>query len=91
MNNVLGLVEMKGLVGVIEVVDVMVKFVNVQLIGYEKIGFGLIIVMVCGDVGVVKVVVDVGSVVVSVVGEVKFSYVILCLYSDVEVILLKFV
>lgn len=91
MNNVQGLVEIKGLVGVIEVVDVMVKFVNVQLVGYEKIGFGLVIVMVCGDVGVVKVVVDVGSVVVSVVGEVKFCYVILCLYSDVEVILLKLV
>lgn len=46
MNNALGLVETKGLVGAIEAADAMVKSANVQLIGYEKIGSGLITVMV---------------------------------------------
>lgn len=44
--------------------------------------------MVCGDVGVVKVVIDVGVVVVECVGELLFVYVILCLYIEVDVILL---
>lgn len=66
----------------------MVKLVNVILIGYEKIGFGLVIVMVCGDVGVVKVVIEVGVVVVRNVGIVMSIYVIFCLYIDVEEILL---
>lgn len=54
MNNALGLVETKGLVGAIEAADAMVKSANVQLVGYEKIGSGLITVMVRGDVGAVK-------------------------------------
>lgn len=36
MNNALGLVETKGLVGAIEAADAMVKSANVQLVGYEK-------------------------------------------------------
>ncbi|SQI23063.1 carboxysome shell protein [Salmonella enterica subsp. arizonae] len=42
MNNALGLVETKGLVGAIEAADAMVKSANVQLVGYEKIGSGLV-------------------------------------------------
>ena len=61
MNNALGLVETKGLVGAIEAADAMVKSANVQLVGYEKIGSGLITVMVRGDVGAVKAAVDAGS------------------------------
>lgn len=61
MNNALGLVETKGLVGAIEAADAMVKSANVQLIGYEKIGSGLITVMVRGDVGAVKAAVDAGQ------------------------------
>ena len=61
MNNALGLVETKGLVGAIEAADAMVKSANVQLIGYEKIGSGLITVMVRGDVGAVKAAVAAGS------------------------------
>ncbi|MDT1818585.1 propanediol utilization microcompartment protein PduJ, partial [Acinetobacter baumannii] len=72
----LGLVETKGLVGAIEAADAIVKSANVQLIGYEKIGSGLITVMVRGDVGAVKAAVDAGSAAASVVGEVKSSHVI---------------
>ncbi|WP_249360892.1 propanediol utilization microcompartment protein PduJ, partial [Citrobacter sp. wls613] len=69
MNNALGLVETKGLVGAIEAADAMVKSANVQLVGYEKIGSGLITVMVRGDVGAVKAAVDAGSAAASAVGE----------------------
>ncbi len=89
MNNALGLVETKGLVGAIEAADAMVKSANVQLIGYEKIGSGLITVMVRGDVGAVKAAVDAGSAAASVVGEVKSSHVIPRPLSDVEAILPK--
>ncbi|WP_187982292.1 propanediol utilization microcompartment protein PduJ [Klebsiella pneumoniae] len=89
MNNALGLVETKGLVGAIEAADAMVKSANVQLIGYEKIGSGLITVMVRGDVGAVKAAVDAGSAAASVVGEVKSSHVIPRQHSDVEAILPK--
>ena len=61
MNNALGLVETKGLVAAIEAADAMVKSANVQLVGYEKIGSGLVTVMVRGDVGAVKAAVDAGS------------------------------
>lgn len=89
MNNALGLVETKGLVGAIEAADAMVKSANVQLIGYEKIGSGLITVMVRGDVGAVKAAVDAGSAAASVAGEVKSSHVIPRPHSDVEAILPK--
>ena len=89
MNNALGLVETKGLVGAIEAADAMVKSANVQLIGYEKIGSGLITVMVRGDVGAVKAAVDAGSAAASVVGEGKSSHVIPRPHSDVEAILPK--
>lgn len=89
MNNALGLVETKGLVGAIEAADAMVKSANVQLIGYEKIGSGLITVMVRGDVGAVKAAVDAGSAAASVNGEVKSSHVIPRPHSDVEAILPK--
>ena len=68
MNNALGLVETKGLVGAIEAADAMVKSANIQLVGYEKIGSGLITVMVRGDVGAVKAAVDAGSAAASAVG-----------------------
>ena len=45
-NEALGMVETKGLVGSIEAADAMVKAANVTLIGYEKIGSGLVTVMV---------------------------------------------
>ena len=75
MNNALGLVETKGLVGAIEAADAMVKSANVQLVGYEKIGSGLIT--------------DAGSAAASAVGEVKSCHVIPRPHSDVEAILPK--
>ena len=58
MGNALGLIETKGLVGAIEAADAMTKSANVELVGYEKIGSGLVTIMVRGDVGAVKAAVD---------------------------------
>lgn len=51
VSDALGMVETRGLVGAIEAADAMVKAANVNLVGYEKIGSGLVTVMVRGDVG----------------------------------------
>jgi len=89
MNNALGLVETKGLVGAIEAADAMVKSANVQLVGYEKIGSGLVTVMVRGDVGAVKAAVEAGAVAAKDVGQVQSCHVIPRPHSDVENILPK--
>ena len=88
MNNALGMVETKGLVGAIEAADAMVKAANVTLEGTEKIGSGLVTVMVRGDVGAVKAAVDAGSAAQK-VGEVVSTHVIPRPHSDVELILPK--
>jgi Carbon dioxide concentrating mechanism/carboxysome shell protein len=89
MNEALGMVETKGLVGAIEAADAMTKSANVILTGYEKIGSGLVTVMVRGDVGAVKAAVDAGSVAAAKVGEVMSQHVIPRPHSDVEKILPK--
>ena len=61
MSEALGLIETKGLVGAIEAADAMVKAASVTIASYEKIGFGLVTVMVRGDVGAVKAAVDAGA------------------------------
>ena len=48
MGEALGMIETKGLVGAIEAADAMTKSANVTLMGYEKIGSGLVTVMVRG-------------------------------------------
>ncbi|WP_269843917.1 propanediol utilization microcompartment protein PduA [Latilactobacillus fuchuensis] len=87
MNNALGMIETKGLVAAIEAADSMVKAANVSLEGYEKIGSGLVTVIVRGDVGAVKAAVDAGTASAENVGEVVSSYVIPRPHTDVEKIL----
>ena len=87
MNNALGMVETKGLVGAIEAADAMVKAANVTLEGYEKIGSGLVTIMVRGDVGAVKAAVDAGAAAADKVGQVVSVHVIPRPHGDVEKIL----
>lgn len=83
-NDALGMVETKGLVGAIEAADAMVKAANVRLIGYEKIGSGLVTVMVRGDVGAVKAATDAGAAAVEKVGQLVSVHVIPRPHKDVE-------
>ena len=86
-KEALGMVETKGLVGAIEAADAMVKSANVALVGYEKIGSGLVTVMVRGDVGAVKASVDAGAAAAEKVGEIVSQHVIPRPHTDVEKIL----
>lgn len=89
MSEALGMVETKGLVGAIEAADAMVKAANVTLIGYEKIGSGLVTVMVRGDVGAIKAATDAGAAAAQKVGEVVSTHVIPRPHTDVEKLLPK--
>ncbi|MBQ9437313.1 MAG: BMC domain-containing protein [Lachnospiraceae bacterium] len=86
-SEALGMVETKGLVGAIEAADAMVKAANVSLVGYEKIGSGLVTVMVRGDVGATKAAVEAGSAAAAVVGTVVSTHVIPRPHSDTEKII----
>ncbi|MFM2477761.1 propanediol utilization system shell hexameric protein GrpH [Celerinatantimonas sp. MCCC 1A17872] len=88
-QEALGMVETKGLVSAIEAADTMVKSANVTLVGYEKIGSGLVTVMVRGDVGAVKAATDAGSSAAAKVGELVSVHVIPRPHVEVEKILPK--
>ena len=89
-NEALGMVETRGLTAAIEAADAMVKAAEVTLIGTEKIGSGLVSVMVRGDVGAVKAAVEAGSSSASRLGELVAVHVIPRPHADVEKILPKF-
>ncbi|MBQ7557363.1 MAG: BMC domain-containing protein [Lachnospiraceae bacterium] len=83
----LGLIETRGLTAAIEAADAMTKAAEVKLIGTEKIGSGLVTVMVRGDVGAVKASVEAGASNASRLGELVASHVIPRPHEDVEKIL----
>lgn len=83
----LGMVETRGLVAAIEAADAMCKAANVDLVGTEKIGSGLVSVMVRGDVGAVKSAVESGAAAASKLGELVATHVIPRPHNDVEKIL----
>ena len=83
----LGMVETRGLVAAIEAADAMVKAANVVLIGTEKIGSGLVSVIIRGDVGAVKAATEAGANAAQNLGEIIAVHVIPRPHSDVEKIL----
>ena len=83
----LGMVETRGLVAAIEAADAMLKAANVTLVGTEKIGSGLVSVMVRGDVSAVNAAVQAGAANASKLGELVATHVIPRPHSDVEKIL----
>ena len=88
-QEALGMVETRGLVAAIEAADAMCKAANVALVGTEKIGSGLVTVMVRGDVGAVKSAVEAGADSAGRLGELVATHVIPRPHTDVEVILPK--
>ena len=87
VQEALGMVETRGLTASIEAADAMVKAADVVLIGTEKIGSGLVTVMVRGDVAAVKAAVEVGAANAAKLGELIAQHVIPRPHSDVEKIL----
>ena len=88
-QEALGMIETRGLTAAIEAADAMFKAAEVVLVGTEKIGSGLVSVMVRGDVGAVKAAVEAGSAAAERLGEVIATHVIPRPHNDVEKILPK--
>lgn len=85
----LGMLETKGLVSLIEGTDAMLKAANVQMIGWEKVGSGLVTAFVTGDVAAVKAAIDAGASAASKIGEVVSVQVIPRPHEDIASVLPK--
>lgn len=83
----LGMIETRGLTASIEAADAMAKAANVVLVGTEKIGSGLVTVIVRGDVGAVKAATEAGAAAAQRLGELVAVHVIPRPHTDVEKIL----
>ena len=83
----LGMIETKGLTALIEASDAMLKAANVTLLGWQKIGSGLVTGFVVGDVAAVKAAVDAGAAAAGRVGEVVGVQVIPRPHEDLGTIL----
>lgn len=87
MGEALGMVETKGLVPLVEAADAMVKAANVTLVGWEKVGGGLVTVLVRGDVAAVRAATDAGAAAARRVGELLSVHVIARPHQSLEEIL----
>ena len=76
MGNAIGFIETRGLTAALEAADNMLKSAEVDLVGMEKIGSGLITVTIKGDVGAVKAATEAGSEAASRLGELIAVHVI---------------
>jgi microcompartment protein CcmL/EutN len=83
----LGMIETRGLVAAIEAADAMVKAAKVTLLGREKVGGGLVTVLVRGEVGAVKAATDAGAAAAQRVGELIAVHVIPRPHGEVEQLL----
>ena len=82
-NQALGMVETKGFVALLEASDAMLKAANVTMLGWDKVGSGLVTSFVTGDVAAVKAAVDAGAEAAGRVGEVFSVHVIARPHDDV--------
>jgi ethanolamine utilization protein EutM len=76
MQSAIGLVETKGLIGLVEATDAMAKAANVEIVKRVGIGGGFVTTIVKGDVGSVRAAVEAGANAASQVGELVSSHVI---------------
>ena len=83
----LGMIETKGFVTLIEASDAMVKAANVQFLGWDKVGSGLVSAFVTGDVAAVKAATDAGAAAAGRIGEVVSVQVIPRPHDDLNVVL----
>src|SRR5688572_7191519 len=75
-SEALGLLECKGLVALMEGTDAMLKSANVEILGWDKCGSGMVTSFVKGDVAAVKAAVDAGAEAAGRVGTVVAVHVI---------------
>ena len=80
----LGMVETRGLAALIEASDAMTKAANVELVGWDKVGSGMVTAFVRGDVAAVKAATDAGAAAAARVGEVISVHVIPRPHEDLD-------
>jgi len=80
----LGMIETRGMVACVEAADAAVKAANVQIVGYEKIGSGLVTILFRGDVAACRASCDAGAAAAQRVGEVVAVHVIPQPHGDLE-------
>ena len=83
----LGMIETKGFVALVEASDAMMKAANVQFVGWDKVGSGLVTAFVTGDVAAVKAATDAGAAAAGRIGEVVSVQVIPRPHEDIGVVL----
>jgi microcompartment protein CcmL/EutN len=84
VGDALGMIETRGLVGMIEAADAMLKTANVVLVSWQKVDAGLVTAIIRGDVGSVKAATDAGAAAARRVGELVGVHVIPRPADDVE-------
>ncbi len=75
-QQAIGIIETKGMIGIIEALDAALKAADVRFVRQDKVGSGLVAVTVEGDVAAVKAAVDAGAESGRRVGEVVSVHVI---------------
>src|SRR5512145_506458 len=83
----LGMIETKGFIALVEATDAMLKAANVQFLGWDKVGSGLVSAFVTGDVAAVKAATDAGAAAAGRIGEVIAVQVIPRPHDDLSIIL----
>jgi ethanolamine utilization protein EutM len=84
IGDALGMIETRGLVGMIEAADAMLKTANVVLVSWQKVDAGLVTALIRGDVGSVKAATDAGAAAARRVGELVGVHVIPRPADDLE-------
>lgn len=83
----LGMIETKGFVVLVEATDAMLKAANVEFLGWDKVGSGLVSAFVTGDVAAVKAATDAGAAAGGRIGEIVSVQVIPRPHDDLSVVL----
>jgi ethanolamine utilization protein EutM len=87
VSEALGMIETKGFIALLEATDAMLKAANVQLVGWDKVGSGLVSAFVTGDVAAVKSATDAGAAAAGRIGEVVSVQVIPRPHEDLGIVL----
>ena len=87
ISEALGMIETKGFVSLVEASDAMMKAANVNFLGWDKVGSGLVTAFVSGDVAAVKAATDAGATAAGRIGEVVSVQVIARPHEDLGSIL----
>ena len=87
MAEALGMIETRGLIGMVEAADAMVKAAKVELVGFEKVGGGLVTAIVRGDVAAVKAATEAGARGAERVGELVAVHVIPRPHVNIDLVL----